>query len=252
MDQFAVSPCSNPELDIEAAIKAYAALGYRKFELFTAWAASRVDIHDDPQVYRDVAMKYDMAFSSMHLPAITEEFEGSLRDAITGARLAAALGVKVVLYKAISHDLYVRAASRFLDSIEDLDVVPVVQNHVGSPVTTLDDFEAVMGGIDDPRMKSLLEVGMFHTVGTPWQRAYDILSETVALVHIKDQIGERRVPFGEGEVDLEGLFARLARDGYTGDIVIEMEVCPGETEQTLELLGQARAYCRRLLQIDTP
>ncbi|MBN2714046.1 MAG: sugar phosphate isomerase/epimerase [Planctomycetes bacterium] len=247
IDQFAVSPCSSPKFGLEEALKSYSALGYRKFELFSAWAESRVELGTDPQVYLDLAEKYGMEYTSMHLLPIEDNYEESLEKAIAGAKLAKALGVKVVLYKANSRENYIKGAKDFLDAIDGLGVTPVLQNHVGTPITTADDFKAVIDGIADPRMKTLLEVGMFHSVGVSWQKGYKLLEGSIALVHIKDQIGENRVPFGEGEVDLKGLFEHLGNKGYDGEIVVEMEVCRDDQERTLKLLKEAREHCANLL-----
>lgn len=246
-DNLAVSPCSSPSFTLAEALREYSALGYRKFELFSAWAASRVSLEEDPQVYLALAREYGMSFTSMHLLAVENNVAEGVALAIAGARLAAALGVRVVLYKATSKESYIAGARAFLDGIEGLEVIPVLQNHVGTPITTLADFLEVRAGINDSRMKSLLEVGMFHMVGTKWPEAYEALAGTIELVHIKDQIGTDKVPFGTGEVDLRGLFARLQQDGYTGEIVIEMEVDRNDQPRTLQLLREAREHCAGLL-----
>ncbi len=245
--QFVASPCSTPQLTLDEALAAFAKLGYRKFETFTSWCASRVDYAADPEICLGPARRHGMNFTSLHLPPIENDRQATVARAIQAARFARDLGVSVVLYKASSRENYIAGARPFLDGIAGLGVTPVLQNHVGTPITTLEDFQAVITGISDPRMKTLLEVGMFHAVGVSWQQGYELLGDSIALVHIKDQIGADRVPFGEGEVDFRGLFGRLQADGYRGDIVVEMEVCRDDLPRTLALLGQARAYCGDLL-----
>ncbi len=249
IDNLAVSPCSNPELSRDDALREYAALGYRKFEVFTGWAGSAFDVATgDPAEYLAAGRRHGMTFTSMHLPATEEDRPASVALAVKGAEAAAALGVKVVLYKGKTRAAYINNAKAFLDGIEGLAVIPVLQNHVGTPITTLEDFRAIIDGINDTRMKTLLEVGMFHTIGVTWDQGCNLLDDSIALVHIKDQIGEQRVPFGEGEVDLEGLFRRLETDGYDGEIVVEMEVCRDDTKRTLELLGAAREHIAGVLE----
>lgn len=246
-NQLVVSPCSCPEADLEKCLRDFSSLGYRKFEMFSEWAASRADLSRTPAGYLELGKKYDMAFTSMHLPAIGDDLDAGVELAIKTAKFAKELGVKVVLYKAKTREAYIAGAKKFLDGIEGLGVIPVLQNHKGTPISTLDDFRAVIEGINDTRMKTLLEVGMLYSVGATWDQGYDLLKGSIALVHIKDQIGEERVPFGEGDVDLKGLFSQLDKDGYAGEIVIEMEVCRDDYDRTIKLLGDAKAHCENII-----
>jgi len=224
MGNLAASPCSNPELTLEDALNAYRQIGFRKFEAFDSWAASALDVTGDPAYYRNMAGSYEMTFSSMHLPPVEDDLDESVDRAVAACRFAEAIGAPVVLYKATSIDNYIRSAGRFLEAIEDISVTPVLQNHAGSPISTLEDYRRVLDGIDDSRMQTVLEVGHFHSAGVRWQDGYDLLAGRIALVHIKDQIGPKPVPFGTGEIDLRELFDRLWSDGYAGDIVVEMEL----------------------------
>lgn len=238
-----VSPCSNPELGLDEALDAYSKLGYGRFEVFTGWVKSAFDIDCAPPFYLEKGRCYGMRFKSMHLPAIGDDTEGTLEKALKGVRFAKAIGVDVVLYKATSRPNYIRVARRFLDAIEGMGITPVLQNHAGSAISTLDDFQEVLEGINDDRMKALLEVGHFHSVGVSWRQGYDLLRDKIALIHIKDQVGRQSVPFGAGEIDLPGLFRHMDKVGYAGDYVIEMEVA--DKENTLKYLGQAKEFVGR-------
>jgi sugar phosphate isomerase/epimerase len=239
-DILAVSPCSNPELGLDQALDAYGRIGYRSFEAFTSWVKSALDIDADPAAYRQLAAERGMRFTSLHLPPVTDDLDATLRQAVQGARFADALGVEVVLFKAASRELYIRAARPFLDAIGGLSVIPVLQNHAGSPITTLREFHEVIEGIGDARMKTLLETGHFHTAGVSWREGHGLLGSSVALVHVKDQVGPQSVPFGTGEMDLPGLFRHMAASGYQGRYVVEMEV--RDTENTLRYLAEALEY----------
>ncbi|HUU59085.1 MAG TPA: TIM barrel protein [Phycisphaerae bacterium] len=244
--QIAVSPCSNPEMDLDEVLSAYARIGFRKFEVFTGGLKSAFDCTGDLDLYRSQGEACGMRFHSLHLPPVqAERLDETLDAAVRCAAAAARIGAEIVLYKASDRDTYVRAAPRFLDRIDGLGVTPVIQNHFGTPVTSLDDMKAVIEGIADPRMKALLEVGHFHSAGVSWNEAADSLGDSIALVHVKDQIGRQSVPFGEGEIDLPGLFGFMDRAGYDGVYVVEMEV--RDKENTLAYLARAleyvRAYC---------
>ena len=242
INSLVASPCSNPEMGLEEVLSAYSGLGYRNFEVFTGWAKSSFDISEPPDRYLDMGRRYGMRFTSFHLPQIGDDLEGTLQRAVEWARFAAALGVDVVLYKANSRENYIKAARPFLDQTEDLGLCPVLQNHAGTAISDLDDFREVIEGIDDSRMRTLLEVGHFHAVGVLWEQGYELLGESTALVHIKDQVGKQSVPFGTGEIDLPGLFRRLRSAGYKGRYVVEMEV--QDKENTLQYLGEAIDYLK--------
>jgi len=248
MTQHAISPCSNPNLTMEQAFEAYSKIGFTKFEAFVVWVKSALDLKHDPQEYRDYAAKFGLEFCSMHLPVIGEDLDESLEQAIAGARFAEKLGAKVVLYKACNRPTYIAGAKRFLDATEDLDIIPVLQNHCHSPICTIADFREVIEGINDPRMHTLLEVGHFHMADVRWDEGYDLLGSSVSLVHLKDMIGEKPVPFGEGEVDFHGLFRQLKADGYTGDFVIEVEIDHSDDERTLGWLVGAKEHLSNIMK----
>jgi sugar phosphate isomerase/epimerase len=244
MDRFIVSPCCNPEMGLEEVLAAYAGIGFSRFEVFTSWVKSAFDIHADPAGYLATGRKYGMAYASMHLPPVTDDFDRSLATTIDAVKFAKAIGVEVVLFKGSSQANYIRGASAVLDACQKAGVTAVVQNHAGTAVSSLEDVRTVLEGIADPRMKSLLEVGHFHTVGVSWAKACEYLIGRIALVHIKDQIGGVSVPFGTGEIDLPGLFAHMTATGYAGSYVVEMEV--KDHENTLTYLADALKYVRRL------
>jgi len=242
LDHLVASPCCNPEMALPEALAAYSRLGFGKFEAFTSWVQSAVDVEADPQRYLECAAGHGMRFTSTHLPPVDDDLDASLARAVRAAEFADALGAGIVLYKATSRENYARSAGDFLDRIDRLGVTPVLQNHAGTPISTLDDFREVIDAIADPRMKTLLEVGHFHSVGVCWREACKLLGESIALVHVKDQVARQSVPFGSGEIDLPGLFEHVKSVGYEGDFVVEMEV--QDRANTLRYLAEAVEYLR--------
>ncbi|KAF0093077.1 MAG: hypothetical protein E1N59_3206 [Puniceicoccaceae bacterium 5H] len=235
-----ISPCCHPKLTLEETLQAYSALGFSRYELFTGWAHSAVDVTGDPQAVRDLGARFGMRFTSFHLPPVNPaRYEESLQETIHAARYAVATGATYLIYKATDRPTYIRASKPFLDAIEDLDVTVVVQNHAGSPISSEADYREVLAGID-PRVRALFEIGHFHAVGVAWQEAYALLRGRIGLVHVKDMIGPQSVPYGTGEVDLPAIFLQLTADGYQDPYVIEMEVA--DPENTLSYLAQAREY----------
>jgi sugar phosphate isomerase/epimerase len=246
IEQLVISPCCNPEMALDDVLSAYSTLGYSNFEVFTSWAKSAYDVHSDPQVYLAKGRQYGMSFTSFHLPPVKADRRGeTLQEAIEAARIADLMGVEIVLFKADQRSTYIQTAPDFLDAIDDLSIIPVIQNHNGSALTSLDDVEEVRRGIGDPRMRTLLEVGHFHSAGQGWREAADVLGDSISLVHIKDQVGEQSVPFGQGEIDLQRLFQYMDDRGYDGRYVVEMEV--SDSDKTLEYLADARKYIQEYL-----
>jgi len=242
MFSVAVSPCSNPELTLEECFRAYGPLGYSRFEMFTGWCKSAADVRGDPRRCLELAAKYGFAYCCIHLPALSSNLEESLQQAVRAARFGAAIGCRCAIVKAKTKPDFLAGTRLLLDAIAELPIIPVLQNHKGTAITTLDDYLEVLEGVNDPRLMALLEVGHFHSVGVPWRRAYDALQGRIRHVHVKDQVGAQPVPFGTGEIDLPGLFARLAADGYEGDVVVEMET--RDRENRLRYLGEALEYVK--------
>jgi len=241
MDNVAASPCGFLDMDLEEVLAALSGMGYRKFEAFTTGKGAGLDPESDADLYVNLAKKYGMSYSSVHLPVVGEDLH--VGEAVEVARFAASLGAPVVIFKAASRQAYIRSARAFLDAIEGLPVTPVLQNHYGTPISSLADYREVIDGIGDPRMKTLLEVGHFQMAGIAWEEGYELLKGSIALVHVKDMIGAQPVEFGTGEVDLPKLWATMCDAGYTGDFVIEMETEP--REKRLALMGQAYEYIKR-------
>jgi sugar phosphate isomerase/epimerase len=249
VEQLVSSPACLPKLKLEEILPLYERLGFHKFEAFTSWCESRLDWRGDPQPYVDLARRHGMGFTSMHLPPVTEDLEASVDEAVSAAQFAQAIGAEVVLFKARSRELYIRAGAMFLDRLEAerIRVTPVLQNHHGSPISTLEDYDEVIRGINDPRMKALLEVGHFARAGVDWRRGYELLEGRIALVHVNDIREGRSVRYGSGEVDFAALFEQLRRDGYGGDIVVELELGAAQ-EQTLRELADAKDYLAGLME----
>ncbi|MBN1670953.1 MAG: sugar phosphate isomerase/epimerase [Kiritimatiellae bacterium] len=233
---------SVPTLDLETVLSEYARIGFRKLEVWTMWAASKLDIDADPATYVAQAERHRMCFPVAHLPLVRRGKAETLDRAIRSARFAAAVGARIVSFKADTIETYIETASRMLDAAEETGITVVVQNHQRSAVETLEQTRALHEGIADSRMKALLEVGHFHIYGVGWKDAWDCLGERVVHVHVWDRIGEKAVPFGTGEIDLPGLFRYADSVGYAGDFLLEMEV--GDDAAAVRFLADAFEYVR--------
>lgn len=247
VDRLVISPCCNPKVTAGELLPAYAGFGFRAMEAFTSWCAAALDWRGDPAAARAQAAAHGLRYTSLHLPQIGADAASGIAEAIAAARFAAALGVEVVLVKAHTLAQHLACDRMVVAAAADLGLRPVVQNHRGTAIESLADVAAVLDGVADPRLGVLLEVGHYHSVGQHWLPAWERFRERIALVHIKDQIGAQSVPYGSGEVDLPGLFARLEGDGYTGRYVIELELEDRSLANTTPHLRAARAHCLQLL-----
>ncbi|MFP4026538.1 MAG: sugar phosphate isomerase/epimerase family protein [Candidatus Brocadiia bacterium] len=239
MISFSASPCSTPNLSLEEALRGYEEAGFRDVELFSNWTEARFDMERPCGEYRDIFKQYGIRLSSLHLSYLTGRPE-SVEEACQMCRCAAELKCRVVILNANSKDSYIERAPALLDSISGLPITAVLTNHINSPIETVEDMQEILNKIANPALKTLLEVGQYHSMGISWQKAYQKLAEQVALVHLKDQVGSRSVRFGEGEVDIEGLLRRLVKDNYDGNVVLEMEL--ENDQEGLDALAEALEY----------
>jgi sugar phosphate isomerase/epimerase len=252
IERLVCSPCCLPTTAASDLLPAYRELGFTKYEAFCTWAECRHEWTRDPHKDRDHLASFGLRVTSYHLPMIGEDIEAGLNDALAAARYASVLGGEgtCVLFKAATREIFGQVGKRFLNALEKerLGVVPVVQNHRGTAITTLDDYQEVLTRVNDSRLKGILEVGHFQRVGTPWKPAWDVLGDTIALIHLNDINKEgASVLFGTGEVDIPGLMQAVRDRNFDGNVVVELELASNrtETEQTLNGLRDAIALLER-------
>jgi sugar phosphate isomerase/epimerase len=254
MRQLACSPCCLPKWTFEDLLPVYGQLGFSKMEAFTEWAQARLDWREDPMIARGKAHAAGLVTTSFHLPLIHgDDVETGLANALAAARYAEALGAKAMLLKASSREVFRQIGIRFLNALEqeNIQVTPVVQNHRGSAISTLEDYQEVFDSFDnDPRLKAVLEVGHFHRVGVDWQTGWEFLADRIALIHINDIRDGMSAHYGTGEVDFAGLMRRIKSSGYDGEIVVELELENRDVEpqETLDGLKNAVALLTRLYE----
>ncbi len=250
--QLVGSPCCLPQWSYEALLPAYAELGFTKLEAFSEWANARLNWREPPATAAQKAEASGIAITSFHLPLIREEnTEQGLENAVAAARYAEALGAGIVLFKAATKAVFDQVGEQFLDTLdrEKIQITPVLQNHKGSAISTLEDFQEVFERLgNDPRLKAVLEVGHFQRVGVPWQAGWDFLGDRIALIHVNEIRDQKSVPYGTGEVDFAGLLRKIKSTGYSGDIVVELELETRDTQpqETLTGLRDAIALLTRL------
>ena len=67
------------------------------------------------------------------------------------------------------------------------------------------------------------------------------MSDRIVLVHVNEIRAGQSVLFGTGEVDFPGLMQRIKSSGYSGDIVVELELPNREfnPQETIDGVKQA-------------
>lgn len=249
-DRLVSSPVYFPHWPLEKVLSSCHDLWFHKFEGFSEWVVSKVDWRGDPAAPRHLADSMGISFTSFHLPMIRGDEEAGIEDALIAAAYAAGLGAKIILFKAASKEIFARTTSRFLDGLDQakLALTPVLQNHFGTAISTIDDYRQVFASIDnDPRMKAVLEVGHFQRANLSWERGWDYLDNRVALIHVNDIHAGRSVPFGRGQVDFRALMRRVISSEYSGDMVVELELANREfgPQETIDGVKEAVALLER-------
>jgi sugar phosphate isomerase/epimerase len=137
----------------------------------------------------------------------------------------------------------IEGVNRLLESLP-ADFELNLGNCPGNRLQGLADFQAVMPRVG-PRAKVLLDAGNLLTAGEDVVGFAEAFAGRVGMARLRDQKGERQVPFGEGDLPLEGLLKTLKRAGYEGEMVIALK--PVEGEDMLEAVQAARERIGKVL-----
>lgn len=226
-ERLVCSPCCLPRVPRTELYALYRELGFSNYEGFCSWCVAHHDFRGDPKFARDEAADFGLRITSFHLPQINDDIDAGLEECLTAARFASQLSERpAVLFKAVNREIFAKATQPFLNALEreDIQVVPVVQNHKGTAISSLDDYREVLEFTNDSRLHGVLEVGHFARVGTPWQDGWNLLEGRLGLIHINEIKDGESVHFGTGTVDFSGLFTRIKASDYPGNIVVELEL----------------------------
>jgi len=123
-----------------------------------------------------------------------------------------------------------------LPLIAEMPIRVALEPHFGSTVQFAEDYDAILGAIDDPKLGITVDVGHFHAAGVDWEGLIRRYPKRIYNVHLKDQVGRQSVPIGEGEIDLCRLIRVLDELDYSGALAVELEVVDPEN---------LPAYCAR-------
>lgn len=164
-------------------------------------------------------------------PAVRAQAADVFRRAIDLARHLGAGVVQVAGYYAHYEPADPDARLRYLDTL--LDAVPYaarsgiilgVENVDGHDLASVNDVMGVVHLARSPWLQCYPDIGNIALAGV--DAATDLASAEghIVAVHVKDvRAGEpRRVEFGEGIAEIDEAFAELARQGWSGRLMLEM------------------------------
>lgn len=164
--------------------------------------------------------------------AETRRKAAEMLDAAIG--LASDLGVRVIQiagYYAFYEDLDSGARARYIEGLRRgvtlaarRGVMLAVENIDTPDMASITECLTLRDELDSPWFQIYPDVGNFAVHSLDVLAELALLSGSAVGLHLKDaRPGEpRRVPFGQGAVPFDLVFAALGRSGYEGPLTLEM------------------------------
>jgi sugar phosphate isomerase/epimerase len=250
------SPTVCPNLQLPAFLDFATRAGFSRVELFRAYTES-TPVHPDLSV-RTARQHFDatgIQLATFNIRNLTgrkadsdeRNLQYNLRQLEWDIHLGRALQV---------HTFNLKGGDRTDEALEDLvegvnellERIPNVTlnlgNHQGNRLENLSDFQTIMPQLGE-RAKILLDTGHLLTTGQDILQFATTLAARIGLVHLRDQQGEKPVPFGKGELPLEDLLDVLKQADYNGCLVIELEGV--DWADPLDATVATRQYIEHLL-----
>ncbi len=232
--------------------------GYRRVEVIALGGATGVDLTDwSAQRLGETLSAHGQELVALYVRPVDVRSDAAFAQSLDYVRLgidtAAALGCSRIVFPPLipreGYD-YARLAEgcrHLADYIGERDVALALENHHEWPLSYAEDYARLFDLIDDPRVGITMDTGHFTSSGVDMLAFVDRFAERIRHVHLKDHVGTRSVPFGEGETPNAAVLERLRAAGYDGCASVELEVRGRET--TERDLADALAYCRDVLDL---
>lgn len=125
-----------------------------------------------------------------------------------------------------------RLLSTLGQRVADIGVTVAYHHHMGALGESPDEVEAVLSHSDPRFVRLLLDIAHWHAAGGDPVAAVPKYADRLAFLHVKDVVlgppdarGERHrfVELGKGVVDIPGVMSALARVGYDGWGMVELD-----------------------------
>ncbi len=254
--QLVFSPTICPDLQLPAALELAKGAGFSQIELFRDWTeSSPVHAATSVPMVRERIAAAGFQLSALNIRNITgrkadsdeRNLSYNLRQLEWDIHLGRALGVEMVNAK---------GGARTDEALEDLlegvntllERLPQIQlnlgNQMGNRLQGIDDYKAAMPELGE-RARVLVDTGHLLTAGENVLAFAEAFAERIGLVHLRDQQGDKPVPFGAGDLPFFELIALLKDADYDGNLVIELEQVDWAAPSAA--LVAAREYVEELL-----
>ncbi len=238
------------------ALEVYARIGYRRVEVIALGGGTGVDLADwRAERLGETLARHGQEMVALYVRPVDVRSDAAFAQSLDYVRLgidtADALGCTRIVFPPLipreGYD-YARLAEgcRILcDHIGSRDVALALENHHDWPLSYPEDYASLFELVDDPRVGITMDTGHFTSSGVDMPAFVDRFADRIRHVHLKDHVGTRSVPFGEGQTPNAAVLERLRAAGYDGCASVELEVRGRET--TEQDLADALAYCRDVL-----
>ena len=222
--------------NIDTQFKCLKNLGMEYFEVRGVNSKNIADLSEEEVAELFSKMEeYSIKASSIGSPigkiGIEDDFDEHLLKLRRVIEIAKALGTRFIRSFSFYipdgehekwRDEVIRRVSAMASLAEREGVILLHENEKGiwgdSPERCLELFREVNSvsfkGVFDPA--NFIQCGVSNVL-----EAYDLLKEHVVYFHIKDAVGEKIVPAGEGEARFPELLKILKEDGYDGFLSLE-------------------------------
>ena len=249
------STCCIPEYTLDDALALFASAGYEYFETFTTWTGGQLDVQKvDKEEAKRTLTRLGLKLSSLNIENFGAEdgtaFQERLERQKRNIQWAIELGCGKINFKggkrtAEDMSALIRGARELAAYCEDLPVELCLANHHGNRIEGMEDLDQIFSEIHHPKVGVVVDIGHYHSAGVDISALIEKHIDKIKLVHTKDQIGAKSVPFGQGEIDNPGLLKLLHDLGYDGFLVVEIKV--EDKENTPKYIRQARTYLQEIL-----
>jgi 4-hydroxyphenylpyruvate dioxygenase len=243
-EQLAIHSLSTSHRNLEEALDAYAAAGFRNLEPYLPLVKAWMEDGYTTEQTRELLGSYGLQVIASSELAV-ECFHASdvllpnLRANAQNARLIAELGGSAMIVHtdgpeqvtAGSLEPIARALVDLAEATEDLGVDVAVEFNASPVVKSLQSGVRVAEIADHPRVGVLFDTAHYHVTPTKFENINSSSVRWIKHVHLNDMpdtpadLAHRdfdRVLPGEGVLDLPEIISALERNGYMGYYAIEL------------------------------
>lgn len=139
----------------------------------------------------------------------------------------------------------VAGIKKLVPLISQIPVRLAIEPHYHSQIQDEKDYNEIFCQIDSKQIGITIDTGNFHAIGVDWKALIRRYPDRIYNIHVKDNIGMKGVPLGQGEVDLKGLVEELHAIDYEGPLSIELEL--EDHENMPRYCSEAFTYLKRLI-----